>query len=324
MKNNYENSPIIIRDFLFYLETIKGRSKNTVNAYYMDLRVFFRFIKYKYYKIDINKVAFNKISISDIDINIIKIVNLTDVYEFLHFISRENSNSAKTRARKVSSIKSFYKYLSINKNLIENNPVKNLELPAYKKSLPVFMTLEQSLILLNGVDTSFTARDKCMILLLLNCGMRISELVGINMDDIIDESSIKILGKGNKERFVYLNEATLFSIQNYLKERKKIKKIIDKRALFISKSGKRIGVRRVQYIIEECLKKTGLSNMGLSAHKLRHTAATLMYQYGKVDIRVLKEILGHENINTTEIYTHVSNDNVKEAIKKNPLSNYKS
>ncbi len=320
--NIYNDCPLILKDFLLYLETIKSRSKNTVNAYYIDLKTFFKFIKSTYY-IN-NKINFKDITINDIDIDIIKKITLSNIYEFLYFISNEKNNTAKTRARKVSSIKSFYKYICNTKNILEYNPTENLELPSIKKSLPIFMSLEQSIKLLDNIDTTFSSRDRCMIVLLLNCGMRISELVNINISSIINFESIRILGKGNKERIIYLNQSSILSIKNYLNERKKVKNIIDKDALFISKKGKRIGVRRVQYIINECLKKSGLNNLGLSAHKFRHTAATLMYQHGNVDIRILKEILGHENISTTEIYTHVSNKNVKHALEKNPLSNYKS
>lgn len=207
-------------------------------------------------------------------------------------------------------------------NLIEENPAKNLEIPSGKKTLPKYLTLEQSVELLNAVDGSFKSRDYCMITLFVNCGMRLSELVGINLSDIRD-NTLKLFGKGRKERIVYLNQACIDAVAAYLNDRNKLKIIKDNNALFLTRNGTRIGNRGVEKIVEANLRKAGLSGMGISPHKLRHTAATIMYQYGNVDIRVLKEILGHVNVGTTEIYTHVSDKQLEKASQSTPLSNLK-
>lgn len=320
----YEDCSGVIRDFLFYMETIKGRSKNTVYAYYKDLRLFFRFMK-KHRKLT-TETDFSMIPFDDISIDFIATITLSDVYEFLHFLSE--TNQAKTRARKVSCLRSFFKYLQMNGKLQEN-PVKNLELAKPKKSLPKYLNLEQCLELLTHIDGPFKERDFCMITLFLNCGMRLSELVGINLKDIMigeDESQVLLHGKGNKERRVYLNQACISALEDYLRFRnthfQNVAKM-DKNALFLSRTGGRIGARQVERIIEKALQQAGLSGMGYSTHKLRHTAATMMYQHGKVDIRILQEILGHENLGTTQIYTQVSSEQRKQALESTPLANLK-
>ena len=242
--------------------------------------------------------------------------------EFLSEFQRNHDNQAKARSRKVSAIRSFYKYLTVSAGKLTENPMLNLETPSLKKALPKFLTLEQALELLTHVETNFTERDYCIITLFLNCGMRLSELCGINISDIHD-NRLKLLGKGNKERIVYLNNSCLTAIDNYLavlNSGEKIKRV-DKNALFLNNRGQRIGPRRVEQIVEECLQKAGLGGMGISPHKLRHTAATLLYQDAGVDIRVLKELLGHESLSTTEIYTHVSNRQIEDASNKSPLKN---
>ena len=318
---DYSDCPKILKDYLLYMETIKGRSVKTVNGYCIDLKTFFRFIK-QFYKLCPPDTEFSKIDITDVDIELIKKITLSDIYEFLHYTISDRSNSAVTRARKVSSIRGFFKHLTNNLNLLEENPSKNLEIPSSKKSLPKYLTLDQSIELLNAVDGNFKSRDYCIITLFVNCGMRLSELVGINLSDIRD-NTLRLLGKGNKERIVYLNQACIDAIAAYLTDRNKLKVIKDKNALFLTKNGTRIGNRSVEKIVEFNLKKAGLSGMGISPHKLRHTAATIMYQYGNVDIRVLKEILGHVNVGTTEIYTHVSNKQLEEAALRTPLSKIK-
>lgn len=313
----FYDCPTFFKDFLFFIETIKGNSKKTVDGYYIDLRTFFRFlIKYKESK---NDTDIKDIDISNIDLEFVKKITLSDVYEFLHYISSDRNNNAVTRARKISSIRTFFNYLHIKVKLIDDNPVKDLSIPSSKKSLPKYLTLKQSIELLKKASNEFNKRDFCIITLFLNCGMRLSELVSINIYDIKDDR-LKLLGKGNKERIIYLNDSCLNAINEYLKERKKILNIKDVNALFLSKQGKRISNRRVQQIVEEILKACNLNNEGFSPHKLRHTAATLMYQHNDVDIRVLKEILGHENISTTEIYTHVSNRQLENALKNSPLN----
>ena len=319
---DYPDCPKVLRDYLFYLQTIKGRSPRTVNGYYVDLRTFFRFLNL-YYGYVATDTIFSEIKIQNIDIDILKKVTLTDVYEFLHYISSERSNRPSTRSRKISSIKSYFHYLTNKVNLLEVNPVLELEVPGLKKSLPKYLTLEQALELLKAVEGDFKERDYCIITLFLNCGMRLSELVGMNLSDIGD-GTIRLLGKGNKERIVYLNDACKEAIKAYLEYRNSHPVApAHKNAFFLTRRGTRIGARRVEQIIDENLKRAGLDNYGFSTHKLRHTAATMMYQYGNVDIRVLQEILGHANLGTTEIYTHISNVQLERAAKSTPLSEIK-
>ena len=340
MKNNknYDNAPQSIRDFIYYEQIVKGRSELTVKNYFNDLRTFFRF-----YKIKNNRASednFSEIDISDITDEDIKAVDLTLAQEFLVYMKTEKNNEQKARYRKAVSLRQFYKFLTNNKNMFEVSPMANLELPSPKPALPKFLTLEQSLELLVNVDTPDKKRDYCIITFFLNCGMRLSELVGINLNDIRETRdkdgnivyTLKVLGKGSKERVVYLNDACVNAYKDYINpkitdaEERNAAGLRDMsaptNALFLSKRRTRISNRRVQQIVEDCLKSSGLDNMGISVHKLRHTAATLMYQNG-VDVRVLKDVLGHENLNTTQIYTHVSNSQMKDAMKQNPLSSVK-
>ncbi|MEM1483961.1 tyrosine recombinase XerC [Oscillospiraceae bacterium PP1C4] len=319
----YTDCPDYLREFLFYMLTIRGRSKRTVDAYYIDLRTFLRFIKC--IKIEHGNASdtdyFSKLLISDIDLDMIASITISDVYQFLNYVATDRENNAKTRSRKVSSIRSFYNYLTVKSNLLKINPVENLEVPNIRKSVPHYLTLEESLELLGNIDPASKSyeRDFCMVTLFLNCGMRLSELVGINLYDIRN-NTIKLLGKGNKERIIYINEACQKSLDAYYAVRKPTQNPKHKDALFLSSRGTRITPRRVEQIVEKCLKQANLSGQGYSPHKLRHTAATLMYQHGNVDIRILKEILGHASLSTTEMYTHVSSKQMENAAKMSPLS----
>lgn len=314
-----KNCPKLLRDFLFYMETIRGRSVKTVEAYYTDLHTFFCFMK-TYKGFCDSNLSTKDMDISDIDLEFIKSITLSDVYEYLNYTMSERENNAKTRARKVSSLRSFYKYLTTKANVLEENPIQELEIPALKKSLPKYLSLEQSLELLSHVDSSSPKRDYCMITLFLNCGIRLSELVGLNLSSVhFAAKTMTVLGKGNKERLLYLNNACIRSLEEYLKERSQLKSIKDKNALFLSSRGTRITARRVQQIIQRSLEQAGLAGQGFSTHKLRHTAATLLYQQGGVDIRVLQQMLGHVNLGTTEIYTHTSSQQLKEAAESSPL-----
>ncbi len=327
-EKKYYDLPELVRQYLYYLITIKNRSKRTADAYAIDLRNFFRF--YKIHKSLVNDDAeFSSILINDIEIDLIKTVTLLDVYEYLHFAMEQNNNAAKARARKVSSLRGFFKYLTVNLRILKENPVEHLEMPSLKKTMPKYLSVSESKELLHNKSESNSPtkfRDYCILTLFLNCGMRLSELVGVNLEDIkIEPGSLKLLGKGNKERIVFLNNACKTSIDNYIKNERNIIKVIkDKKALFLSsRTGKRIGARQVQKIVQAALRDAGLDGKGYSPHKLRHTAATLLYQYGHVDILVLKELLGHVNVGTTEIYTHVANDMIKDAVFKNPLADEK-
>ena len=324
-EDHYQDAPGFLREFLFYLLTVKGCSVRTVDAYYIDLRTFLRYLKCSKmtgeFPEDLSDVA-----ISDIPVSVIQAVTLSDVYEYLNYTLTGRENSAKTRSRKVSSLRSFFRYLHIKTTLLPTNPVENLEVPSVRKSLPKYLTLEQSLELLAGSMEPGSERDYAMLTLFLNCGMRLSELVGINLGDFnTKEHSLRLLGKGNKERIVYLNDACIAAVERYLAVRPRPKRTPkDQNALFLSRTGSRISPRRVEQIITACLGRIGLQGQGYSVHKLRHTAATLMYQHGQVDIRVLQDILGHANLSTTEIYTHIAERQVEEAMKNSPLAKVKA
>lgn len=315
--------PALVRTYLNYLLAIKNKSTLTVLEYASDLRMFFRYISKTRGLCD-NSVAFDEINIAMLSDDVICSVSLDEAYAFLTYCRNERKNDNNARARKVVSIKRFYKYLEVN-GKISVNRISFLESPQTKKALPKYLTLEQSVKLLNSVDGKFKERDYCILTLFLNCGLRLSELVGINISHIKDDNTLIVLGKGNKERTIYLNNACLNAISAYMAVRP-VDGVIDRDALFISNQKKRISKQSVQKMVEGYLKKSGLDGMGLSTHKLRHTAATLMYQYGDVDPLQLKEILGHENLATTEIYTHIHNDQLKQAVDSNPLndpSNFK-
>lgn len=326
MKSNIEKElPELVKKYLFYITTIRNRSARTADAYAVDLRNFLKFYKFKKRSAN-NKIELSKIKISDMTIKTLKKIKLLDVYEYLNFVMKERKNSARARARKVSSIRGFFKYLTFNLKLLKENPMEGLELPSIRKVLPKFLSVTESKELLSStanLDSPTRFRDYCIITLFLNCGMRVSEMFNISIKDYkLKEGNLKLLGKGNKERVVYINSACVEAMKNYVeKERNRLKKIVDKDALFLaSRTGKRLGVRQIQKIVENALNEAGFFGMGYSPHKLRHTAATLLYQHGKVDILVLKELLGHENVSTTEIYTHVSNKALRDAVFKNPLS----
>lgn len=313
--------PKLVQQYLVYIEAIKGHSKSSVIEYASDLRTFFRYmVKAKGLYAD--DTPDEKIDLSPIDLNFIQSVNLTDAYHFLIYCKNERQNNETTRARRVVAIRRFYGYLSENLGLIETNPMKNLDAPKTKKALPKYLTLEESEKLLSVIDGKYKERDYAIVTLFLNCGMRLSELVSIDYNDIKDDGSLTIIGKGNKERIVYLNQACINSIVSYMKVRPNDG--VKDRALFLSSRNKRISPKTVQHIVYNYLDKAGLGNRGLSVHKLRHTAATLMYRHGNVDLLLLKEILGHENLGTTEIYTHISDDAARKAIESNPLSDKKA
>lgn len=310
--------PNLVQLYLNYLLGVKNKSLLTVLEYASDLRMFFRFISRTRNLCD-KSVAFDEINISLMDEDAICSVTLDEAYLFLAFCRNERNNSNNARARKVVSIKRFYRYLEVN-GRISINRIAFLEAPQTKKSLPKYLTLEQSITLLNNVEGKNKERDYCILTLFLNCGLRLSELVGINISHIKDNNTLVVLGKGNKERTVYLNQACLDAVSAYMAVRPK-DGLLDRDALFISNQKKRISKQSVQKMVEANLKKNGLDGMGFSTHKLRHTAATLMYQHAGVDPLQLKEILGHENLATTEIYTHIHDEQLKEAIDSNPLNN---
>ncbi len=320
-KEEFIELPKLVQQYLLYIEAIKGHSELSVLEYASDLRTFFRFLA-KEKGLYPKDMPDEEIDLSPIDIKFIQSVNLSDAYQFLIYCKNERKNSESTRARRVIAIRRFFKYLSENMGLLENNPMKNLDTPKSKKSLPKYLTLDEAEKLLSVIDGPYKERDYAIITLFLNCGMRLSELVSIDYNDIKDDGSLVITGKGNKERKIFLNQACIDAIVGYMKKRHN--NSVKDRALFLSSRNQRISPKTVQHMVYSYLEKAGLNDRGLSVHKLRHTAATLMYQHGKVDLLLLKEILGHENLGTTEIYTHISEDATKKAIASNPLANKKS
>ena len=324
----YDNDiPKILRDYLNYNSNL-NKSQNTINEYRYDLVNFLKYIKW----LDSGnkKAEISEISIKDIDSKFLNRIDLNDIYAYMSYLKDVFNDKPTTRARKVSSIRSFFKYLHVKAKIIDDNPAKELETPKLGKRLPKYLTLEQSTTLLDHVKNKEitgrqhdnSIRDYAMITLFLNCGMRLSELIGIDINHIkFDENILTVIGKGDKERTVYLNKACVTAINDYLEIRPSGEDVVDPKALFLSERKQRISKRTVQHIIKEYLKQVGGAE-NLSTHKLRHTAATLMYQYGNVDIRALQEILGHESIATTEIYTHVDNSQIRDAVENNPLANY--
>lgn len=310
--------PNLVRLYLNYLSGVKSKSELTVLEYASDLRLFFRFISRTRNLCD-KSVPFDEINISLMDDETICSVTLDEAYLFLAYCRKDRKNDNNSRARKVSAIKRFYRHLEIN-GKISVNKMAFLEAPQKKKSLPKYLTLDESIKILNNVEGKNKERDYCILTLFLNCGLRLSELVGINISHIKDNDTLVVLGKGNKERTIYLNRACLDAISSYMAVRPK-DGVIDRDALFLSNQKKRISRVTVQKMVETNLDKNGLSGRGLSTHKLRHTAATLMYQHGGVDPLQLKEILGHENLSTTEIYTHIHDQQLKDAVDSNPLNN---
>ncbi len=322
---NSPNLPPLVRDFANHELAIKNKSELTVDEYVLDLTLFFRFLKLREVEnSDSPAHDFEKIDISGLDIDFFKKITLADAYAFLSYCKSERDNDAAARARKTSSIRAFFRYLSVQQKLLDENPMQELETPKKKKAQPKYLTLEESLQLLAAVDGPYKERDYCILTLFLNCGLRLAELVSIDYTDIKDNNTLVVTGKGNKERTVYLNEACMRAIKQYMAVRPVDKvKQKDKSALFLSSRFQRISPKTVQHMVYGYLDKCGLGDRGLSVHKLRHTAATLMYQHGHVDVLVLKEILGHENLGTTEIYTHLVDEQLKKASDANPLANIK-
>lgn len=320
----YSDCPQVLREFLSYHETIKGQSQRTISEYYLDLRMFLRFMRLVKEEMPYD-TPLGAISIKSLDIEFIKTITITDIFDFLSYLANDRQSElsvdpgigAAARSRKLSAIKSFYKYLTVRTKLLTVNPVKDVEFPKIRKSLPKYLTLEESRRLLSSVRGVNEKRDYAILMLFLNCGIRRSELVGLNLSDVY-EDRIRVTGKGNKERIVYFGSACKAAIDAYLPERNK-KVLSDNRALFGSRDNNRISVTAVHRLVKKHMLAAGLDPSQYSAHKLRHTAATLMVSNG-VDIKTVQEVLGHEHLNTTEIYTHIENTELKIAAEANPLS----
>lgn len=315
----YHDCPQVLRNFLNYHESIKGQSKLTISEYYLDLRMFLRFMKLMRNEMPMD-TPLEDIPIKDINEKFLESVTTSEVLDFLSYLSSERADGgieSSARARKLSAIKSFYKYLTIRTKLIQNNPVADLEYPKLRKSLPKYLTMEQSAALLQAVYGPNAKRDYAILMLFLNCGIRRSELVGLNISDVY-EDRIRVVGKGNKERFVYFGTPCRKAIDAYMVERNK-KILTDNKALFGSRNSNRISTDAVHRLVKKALLQAGLDADQFSAHKLRHTAATMMLS-GGVDVKTVQEVLGHENLNTTQIYTHIESTELKLAAQANPLS----
>ncbi len=319
---NRELLPPLVDEYISELIVVKGRSELTVNEYISDLRLFFRFLVCKNNNIPSPNELEENYDLSYLDTDFMNSITLKDVNEFLIYCNNDRVNNKTTRARKASSIRGFFKYISEKMHYIDQNPVALLEVAKADKKLPKYLTLEQSRELLRSVDGENKIRDYCILTLFLNCGLRLAELVSLNVTDVsLTNGTMIVTGKGSKQRIVYLNKACIIALENYLKIRPTDQlKGDDRKALFISRLHKRMGRQAVQLMVYSYLKKIGLEGQHYSVHKLRHTAATLMYQHGDVDVLILKEILGHESLATTEIYTHVDSKQMREAAKNNPLS----
>ncbi len=321
-----DSLPSLVREYASYKSVIQNSSEKTVSEYMLDLRTFFRYLRAREYKIAPDTEEFEKIDIRDIDLEYIKHITTEDIYDFLMYADHVRGNMAAAKSRKLSAIKGFFKYLTVKRMMLEENPAANIESPKQKQALPKFLSLEESLLLLdavkNDLESKTRIRDYAIVTLFLNCGMRVSELVGIDLNDVDRQlRSLSVTGKGNKQRIVYLNEACRDALRDYMEERLSEKHIkCTSGALFLSNREQRISVKTVQWLVYKYLDLAGLESKHYSVHKLRHTAATLMYQTGQVDVRVLKDILGHEQLNTTQIYTHVSNRSMEEAMAQNPLA----
>ena len=327
MQINRKENPDFLNDYLTHITVVKGLAKSTIAVYYQDLRQFLRFYLLDQSTSEIpSRDALESVDIRALTIDDIRKITLHDIHNYYSFIASECGNQDKIRVRKATSLRSFFSFLTKQAGLLDHDPTMNLELSRPKRALPKYLNLSESLDLLKTATTDsegkHSLRDYCILTLFLNCGIRLGELVGLNLSSLdLEETRMRVLGKGNKERIVFLNPACMSALREYLFERMQLE--TDDPALFLSNRNTRISRRRVQQTVENALKAAGLDGRGLSTHKLRHTAATLMYQHGHVDVLTLKNILGHENISTTEIYTHLSDTAMQEAMDHSPLADVK-
>lgn len=320
-KEEFHTLPQSVIEFLNYLSVVKSKSELTVLEYASDLRLFFRYMLVYRGLVD-KETEFDKIEISFIDLDFIKTIKISDAYAFLSYCRNERGNDNAAISRKVSTLRAFFKYLCVKMKQIPENPMEELESPKLKKSLPKYLTLDESVQLLESIGGRDKERDYAIITLFLNCGLRLSELCSLNYTDIKSDGTLTVTGKGNKERTIYLNEMCIDAVKDYMKVRP-VDGVKDKNALFLSGRKNRISPKTVQHLVEKYIEKSGLGDRGFSTHKLRHTAATLMYQKGGVDVLLIKDILGHENLATTEIYTHIVDSQLKNAVEANPLNKLK-
>ena len=317
---SFEGAPSVLKDFLVYLEVILGKSERTTKEYYYDLRTFFRYLECKNGRASFDD--FNSVSIEAVTLDDLKKVTRNDLYEYMYYISSTRKNAQNARARKVSSLRTYFKYLTSKMGLLDDNPAKELDAPKIPNLLPKYLTLDESKRLLDNLESKFPQRDYAILTLFLNCGLRLSELVGANLKDY-DGEKLRVFGKGAKERIIYLNNACKSALDSYLQVRPH-NNVKNKNAMFLSRNHTRLSGKMVQVIVKRALDSAGLDSTRYSTHKLRHTAATLMYRHGNVDIRALQEVLGHEQLSTTQIYTHVDSERLRQATASNPLAEEKN
>ena len=314
----FNDAPMFLRDFLMYLRTIKSLSERTVQEYYYDLILFLKYISFRKKYPDSRDIP--GIDIKTFDVMLLDKVNIMDLHSYIAYRDSERENNSTTRARKISSLRGLYKYLVNVSKEINNNPTLELDTPKIKKRNPVYLTLNESIKLLETVNENknnvLKKRDFAIILTFLTTGVRLSELASMNINSVKD-NQFSVVGKGNKERIVYMTESCKYAIEDYISIRPKVDE--KEQALFLSTRKQRMSNRAIQHMIEKYLNMAGFDTSVYSTHKLRHTAATLMYKEG-VDIRTLQKILGHTSVATTQIYTHVDDDDMKNAIEHNPLS----
>lgn len=312
----------IVDDYLNYLKAARGRSESTVKEYYYDIRQFLRYMRIR--KEHLKVESLDEVSIEDVDIELLETIKKSDIYAYISYLDSTRGNSGRTKFRKISSVRSFFDYLTYKIELLDKNPTENIDMPKIERSLPVYLTLEEAVHLLNIVENSkqkeiYRLRDYAITTLFLNCGLRLSELANLNIADLNKDNTLRIMGKGSKERLVYLNGSVQEALRGYLRKRNELE--VDQDALFLSMRKNRMSNRSIQHMLEKHLKAAGFDTRKYTVHKLRHTAATLMYQYGNEDLKSLQEILGHESVSTTQIYTHVNLEDIRYTMSQNPLSN---
>lgn len=312
----------IVDDYLNYLKAARGRSESTVKEYYYDIRQFLRYMRIR--KEHLKVESLDEVSIEDVDIELLETIKKSDIYAYISYLDSTRGNSGRTKFRKISSVRSFFDYLTYKIELLDKNPTENIDMPKIERSLPVYLTLEEAVHLLNIVENSkqkeiYRLRDYAITTLFLNCGLRLSELANLNIADLNKDNTLRIMGKGSKERLVYLNGSVQEALRGYLRKRNELE--VDQDALFLSMRKNRMSNRSIQHMLEKHLKDAGFDTRKYTVHKLRHTAATLMYQYGNEDLKSLQEILGHESVSTTQIYTHVNLEDIRYTMSQNPLSN---
>lgn len=324
MAIDYNDAPELVSEFLSHKLVNQGKSEKTCFQYYHDLRSFFRYLLITKYEKQYGDYDPGDLSFSEVTDDMVLSVKAKDINNFILHCKKVKENGEAAINRKISALRSLYKYLHNVKMAMDKNPTEFIETPKRPKRLPKYLNLDESLSLLESVDGKNKERDYAILTIFLNCGLRVSELCGISLKDMDSElETLRVIGKGNKERLIYLNDACRDAIRAYLEVRPKDARPEARNALFISRNRNRISDKTVQWLVYKYLKESGLDRPGMSVHKLRHTAATLMYQHGHTDVRVLKDILGHEDLSTTEIYTHVSDTQMRDAASSNPLAKLK-